>query len=328
MQNRFSIILPVRNGGEFVKECVHSILHQEYPSFNLIVLDNCSKDGTREWIESLADNRIIIYPSPESLSIEKNWDRIKDISKNEFMTMIGHDDLLHHGYLKEMDELIRKHPDASLYQTHFDYIDANGKFIRDCIPMHETQYAHEFLALEMTRKMDSTGTGYMMRARDFDALGGMPVEYPNLIFSDYQLWVNLIRLGYKATSEKKCFSYRLNQSVSRTTNGMAYQQAFCRYTEFIISLAQKDELIKETTRLYGKDFLLYYCEALSHRILKTPIGLRTIKVADFIKTCESLAKRLIPGQDFKPLAKFRIWSAKQIDQTSPGRRLFQLFRKL
>jgi len=324
---KYSIILPVRNGGEYVKECVHSLLSQSYDHYNIIILDNNSTDGTSAWIRSLNNAKIIYYPSGKDLSIEQNWGRIKEVPKNEFMTMIGHDDLLYPDYLKVMDNLIGKHPDAGLYQTHFDYIDEKGKLIRDCLPMDETQQAHEFIAAQMKRQIDSTGTGYMMRSRDFDAMGGMPENYPNLIFSDFQLWINLIRLGYKATSEKKCFSYRLNQSVSRTTNGMLYQQAFCRYIEFLISLMQMDELIKETVRLYGKDFLLYYCEALSHRILKTPAGLRTIRVSDFIKTCESFSTRLIPGQEFKPLGNLRIWIAKQLDQSSWGRWLFQLYRK-
>ena len=37
---KFSIILPVKNGGEYVKECVRSILSQTLNDFNLLVLDN------------------------------------------------------------------------------------------------------------------------------------------------------------------------------------------------------------------------------------------------------------------------------------------------
>jgi glycosyltransferase involved in cell wall biosynthesis len=319
--------LPVRNGGDYFKEAVASILNQSVSKFSLHILDNNSTDGTLEWIQSADDKRIVIYPSKEPLSIEQNWARIKNISRHEYMTMIGHDDLLHPDYLKEMDELINMHPHASLYQTHFDYIDENAKFVRDCLPMKDTQYAHEFLADQMKRQIDSTGTGYMMRSKDFDAVGGMPAEYPNLIFSDYQLWVSLMRLGYKATSKKKCFSYRLHQSVSRTTNGMAYQQAFFKYCDFLIDLANKDTEIQKTVEMHGKEFLYYYCEALSHRILKTPVSDRTIKVAGFIRSCESIAKKMIPGQGFKPQRKFRIWIAKQLDQTSAGRNFFQLYKK-
>ncbi|MEJ7768912.1 MAG: glycosyltransferase family A protein, partial [Chitinophagaceae bacterium] len=128
--NKFSIILPVRNGGEYVKECVEAILTQSYPEFNLLVLDNCSTDGSLEWMKTLASDRITIFPSQHSLTIEENWSRIVTVPRNEFMTMIGHDDLLHKNYLHEMNELIVKHPSATLYQAHYKFIDAAGKTIR------------------------------------------------------------------------------------------------------------------------------------------------------------------------------------------------------
>ena len=57
MQSKFSIILPVRNGGEYVKECINSILAQSYMGFELLVFDNNSSDGTLEWLNSIDDKR-------------------------------------------------------------------------------------------------------------------------------------------------------------------------------------------------------------------------------------------------------------------------------
>src|SRR5688500_2103522 len=99
---KYSIILPVRNGGNYFKECVRSILEQTNQDFNLVVLDNSSTDQTLEWIESPEDSRIIIHRSESSLTIVESWARIRKIEKGEFMTMIGHDDLLHSNYLDEM----------------------------------------------------------------------------------------------------------------------------------------------------------------------------------------------------------------------------------
>lgn len=61
------------------------------------------------------------------------------------MTIIGHDDLLDKNYLQVMNDLINQYPDASLYQTHFRFIDAKGNFIRHCKPMAEKQTAAELL---------------------------------------------------------------------------------------------------------------------------------------------------------------------------------------
>ena len=43
------------------------------------------------------------------------------------MTVIGHDDLLDNNYLDVMNALIAKYPNASLYQTHFRYIDGRAE---------------------------------------------------------------------------------------------------------------------------------------------------------------------------------------------------------
>jgi len=325
--HKFSIILPVRNGGQYVKECVQSILSQSVSDFELQVLDNSSTDGTLEWLKSLPDQRIRIYPSAKPLTIEENWGRILSIPKNEFMTMLGHDDLLHPDYLEEMNNLIESQPKASLFQSHYRYIDQYGTFIRYCLPMDQIQYAHEFLACQFSRTMDSMGSGYMMRSVDYDKVGGIPGRYPNLIFADYELWVNLMRLGFKATSSRDCFSYRLHSNLSRTTNGMLYQTAFGKYIEYIKKLIDQDSLIKMTVEQYGKDMLYFFCESLSHRLLKTPLRLRSLSVAGFVKKCEEYAEEIIPGQDFHPMEKFRIRVAILIDRSFVTRGIFNLFKK-
>lgn len=325
---KFSIILPVKNGGEYVKECVNSILSQTVQDFNLIVLDNCSTDGTLEWLQSLNDQRIIIHQSQKPLSIEENWARIKSVPKNEFITLIGHDDILNKNYLETMLNLIKKHPSASLYQSHFQYIDSKGDLLNNCKPMDEKQFAHEFLGAYMCRSIDSTGTGYMMRSVDYDNLGGMNTEYENLIFADFDLWIKLMLISYKATSFEMGFKYRVHNSVSKLTGGEQYQQAFERFLTFIISQSDKNEMIRLVTERYGKDFLLYFCESLSHRILKTPRKKRKIVVTGFIEKCKHYATLLIPGQSFEPEKIFRINIAKILDKTSLGRNLFLLTKKI
>ncbi len=324
---KYSIILPVKNGGNLIKECVQSILIQTVQDFNLIILDNCSIDGTLQWLKSLNNDKIIIHESEKPLSIEENWNRIKDITKNEFITLIGHDDILETNYLEVMDALIKKHPNASLYQAHYQYVDENGKFLRNCLPMDEVQFADEFLGSFMCRTIDSTGTGYLMRSKDYDSLGGIDSSFPNLIFADYALWTDITLISYKATSSSVTFKYRIHNSVSKITNGEKYQQAFEKLLDFIIYHLSNDK-IKVVTEKYGNRMLMYQCESLSHRILKTPWDQRKITVGDFIKHCIEYSQLLIPGQVFEPLKKFRIKIAQILDSSFITRNLFMIFKKL
>jgi glycosyltransferase involved in cell wall biosynthesis len=324
---KYSIILPVRNGGDYFKEAVVSILNQSFTNFTLHILDNSSTDGTLEWIQSVGDNRITIYPSKDPLSIEQNWGRIKAIPKNEFMTMIGHDDILHPEYLTTMDALIQQYPDASLYQTHFNYIDAKGQIIRSCQPMAEVQYVHEFLDCQMNQTLDSTGTGYMMRSKDYDSVGGISADYPKLIFADYELWMKLIAKSYKATSQNVSFSYRVHNSTSSLTNGDDYQMAFGKYMIFLSQLKTINKDVDTVILKSGKKMILYFCQSLSHRLLKTPLSLRSTSVAGFVNKCKGYAKLLIPNQSFSPLAKPGILMARLLDN-KPGLVLFSFYKRI
>lgn len=319
---KFSIILPVRNGGSYVKTCVRSILNQSYTDFNLVILDNKSTDGTTEWLYQLDDKRIILYHTSVSLSMTENWGRIKDIPKNEFMTIIGHDDILLPNYLEEMNALIEKYPLASLYQTHFNYIDADGKLVRVCQFMDEIQRAGEFLQCHIQQTLDSMGTGYMFRSVDYDRLNGIPTEFPNLMFADYALWIQLTTLSFKATSPKICFEYRIHDSTSKKTNGDLYCEAFEKYISFLEKIGKKNEEINQVCRNHGYSLLMFFCESLSHRLLKTSKHHRKRTVRSFIQACREMAKRLIPGQSFHPLTNWRISAALIIDSNAFTRNLF------
>jgi glycosyltransferase involved in cell wall biosynthesis len=327
--NKYSIILPVRNGGAYVKECIHSILDQTLGDFKLQVLDNCSTDGTREWIESLKDERITVYPAEKPLAIEQNWSRITSIPKNEFITLIGHDDILFSNYLHEMNRLIAKHPGASLYQTHFSYIDSNGGLIRNCKPMDEVQSATEFLSFFLANQIDTMGTGFMMRSRDYDACGGIPPRYPNLLFADFELFINLTKLGYKATAAEPAFSFRLHQSTTTTSPDLKFHESFAIFIDYLYSLKKADAQFDAAIKRYALDFLGLYCKGLSHRLLRTPMNKRQGKsVQYFISLIKSYADKLVPGNNFDPERVFSVKIAKHIDTNPVSRGLFLFFKKM
>ena len=297
----FSVILPVRNGGHYVKECVNSILSQTLNDFNLIVLDNCSTDGTLQWIDGLNDERIITYPSSTTLSIEDNWGRIVTVPKNEYITLIGHDDVLIPDYLKSMNDLINKFPDATLYQTHFAYVNAKGKNIRSCKPMKEIENGPEFLRAILQNRIDIVGTGFMMRAIDYDELGGIPISYPNLLFADFELWLNLTGKNYKATSPVEGFYFRLHQSTTSISSDIKYQSAFEKFIHFLEKLKLKSADYKKVITENADGFIMHYCKSLSHRMLRTPKEKRAgISVNSVLQKGKEYSSLLTSNAKFDP----------------------------
>ena len=325
---KFSIILPVKNGGKLVKECVNSILSQSLQDFDLIVLDNCSVDGTLEWVQSLKDPHIKIIPSLKPLTIEENWGRIIDVEKNEFITLIGHDDILYPNFLSVIDALIKSHPNASLYHTHFNFIDANGNKIRPCRPMKPYMEGYEFLKEFLAISIDSMGTGYMMRSSDYDAAGGIPVKYPNLLFADFELWLNICLKNYKVVAPETCFAFRKHHSATGTAIDKDLHKALGIFVDFLLSLEQHDERARKIIDEFGVRFLLFQCKGFSHRLLRTPIGKREkLTVADFIKQTKNLAIKLQLQDQYHPNRVKSIMLAKMIDGNAILRSLFLLFKR-
>lgn len=73
-----SVIIPVRNRVRTIKDAVDSALAQQPGfSFNVIVVDNASTDGTREMLESYDDSRLVLIKAEESemLGIGGCWNK-------------------------------------------------------------------------------------------------------------------------------------------------------------------------------------------------------------------------------------------------------------
>ncbi len=326
---KYSIILPVKNGGNYVKECINSILAQSLQDFNLIVLDSFSSDGSLEWIKSLHDARIVIYKAEKPLTIEENWGRIRSIPKNEFMTLIGHDDILYPGFLEVIDRLVKSEPNASLYHTHFNYIDANDGIIRPCKPMQYHINGYQFLEAFLTGSIDSMGTGYVMRSKDYDELKGIPVNYPNLLFADFELWLRLTFKSYEVVAPENCFAFRLHQSTTLTSQDKKLHYALEIFIDFLSSTGQHDERAKNIIDKFGAQFLLFYCKGFSHRLLRTPLQKREkLTVADFIDYTKKLAVKLSIQDEYKPERILSVKLAKFIDSNTVLRKLFLFFKMI
>ncbi|MET0466926.1 MAG: glycosyltransferase [Chitinophagaceae bacterium] len=325
---RYSIILPVRNGGNYLRECVQSILSQTVADFELLVLENQSTDNTLDILASFNDERIKIFPAGKPLSMEENWHRAVSLPKSEFMTLIGHDDVLHRNYLCVMQELIAKHPGASLYQTHFRYINSAGNEIGKCRHMNAVQDPGTAVSNFLFDKTDLMGTGFLMRSSDFEAAGGMPM-YPNLLFADMELWIELSRKNFLAVDQQECFSYRKHPSATTSSSSDArFINAFDLLVKYLVRLKQRDPALTPVISRDGVELLRQYCQGITHKVLRTPKPQReTPSVGELIRRFRQYGKELCDG-NFEPLNYQKIKAGMLIDSNRLSHEIFLLFKKI
>ena len=129
---RFSVLLPTRNGGKYIGDCIRSILDQDYEDLELVVSDNANTDNTSEVIASFSgDPRLKVVRTDAPVSVIDNWNNALNASSGDYILMIGDDDFLLPGYFKRIEEVIEKYdyPQGITYNGYRfiapDAIDAN-----------------------------------------------------------------------------------------------------------------------------------------------------------------------------------------------------------
>lgn len=195
--------------------------------------------------------------------------------------------------------------------------------------MHSLLTVNGLLEGFLTQTIDSMGTGYVMRATDYDAVGGIPVKYPNLLFADFELWLNIASKGAVAVSPNTCFAFRVHQSTTGTSQDYKLHKALELYVDFLAKLKNKDKEKEALVLKHGNDLLSFYCKGFCHRLLRTTLEKRNgITVNIFINQTKLLAKKLGIETMYRPekIASVRI--AKWIDSNKISRAAFLLFKKL
>ena len=105
-----SIILPAYNGLPYIEECVNSVLSQSYQDWELLISDDGSKDGTREWLRGFHDRRIRVFEQEENLGIMGNLNFLFKQAQAPVTHILGQDDYFLNDALSRIVEAWARQP--------------------------------------------------------------------------------------------------------------------------------------------------------------------------------------------------------------------------
>lgn len=119
-----SVILPVYNGASFVSETIESIIGQSYNNLQILIVDDCSEDASREIIDKYAekDNRIerIYLSKNRNVCIASNIAFKK--AKGKYIACIGHDDIWLSNKIQNQVDFMEVFPEIGACFTLCDII--------------------------------------------------------------------------------------------------------------------------------------------------------------------------------------------------------------
>ena len=112
-----SVIIPNYNHAKYLEERIESVLHQSYKDFEVIILDDCSSDNSREIIKSYAHHpkvSHIVLNSENSGSTFKQWYKGFELARGEYIWIAESDDVADITFLDKVIAAFNKFPTANL----------------------------------------------------------------------------------------------------------------------------------------------------------------------------------------------------------------------
>lgn len=127
-----SVILPNYNHSQFLKKRIDSIINQSFQDFELIILDDCSTDCSKEIIEAYRSNlkvTNVVYNPTNSGSTFKQWKKGIQLAKGKYIWFAESDDYADEIFLENVVTKIEKHPNAGLIFCNSHIINAEDTII-------------------------------------------------------------------------------------------------------------------------------------------------------------------------------------------------------
>lgn len=112
-----SVIMPVYNGEQYLKEAVDSILHQTFKDFEFIIVNDGSTDKTEEIILSYSDKRIRYIQNKQNLKIAKTLNKEIELAKGKYIARMDADDISLPERFEKQIQFMRDNPNIDVCGT-------------------------------------------------------------------------------------------------------------------------------------------------------------------------------------------------------------------
>lgn len=114
-----SVIIPAYNAKKYILPCINSILSQQYGNLEILVMDDCSSDGTYEILKGIRDRRIVLHQNSENKGVVYSRNYLLNKANGAFIALQDADDWSHPERISEQVEFLRKNPSFAACGTQY-----------------------------------------------------------------------------------------------------------------------------------------------------------------------------------------------------------------
>lgn len=200
---RVSVLMPVRNGAQWLPDAIDSVLAQTLPEFELFVIDDGSTDCTPEIVAGYAARDARVRPiRQEALGLVTALNRGLSEARAELIARLDADDLAMPERFARQVVAMDSNPRLNLLGSWAEIVDGEGRVTGRLTPPHEPTALRDILL----RTNPFIHSSIMMRAAAARELGGYRAAFEAA--EDYDLWIRLSEYGDVAIAPEMLVRYR------------------------------------------------------------------------------------------------------------------------
>jgi len=268
-----TVCVPTYNTGKYLKESLSSILNQDYPNYEVFVIDNASTDNTREIVKDLQQTHDFKYSCNDSnIGDYGNYTKCFEYGAGEYISVYHSDDVYNPSIISESVKAFLKDPVVGLVFSLKINTDESGNIIdKDKYPSELKKQGTDYYFLPQLFRSFMINTAFglatptmMMKRRLFYDFGGFDKDKYGSA-ADLALWLKISEKNGVAIIDKHLINYRRtsNQGIRNKTitkNGFLeiireyrdrFPEYFIHYNKYKIIDASKAVILSMKQNNHG-----------------------------------------------------------------------------
>lgn len=205
--------MPSFNQASFLRDSIDSLLRQDYPKMEIIIVDGGSSDGSIDILKSYGES--IVWSSDEDKGQADAINKGFALATGDWLGWLNSDDMLLGSALHIVNETIDKNPQASIIVGKGIYVDENGDFLRDYPAIEFGEKSNNLDQLFEKGFLPQPSVYFHRDA--YISVGGIDIELDYAI--DYDLWVRFAKEEFTfAGTDTNLSGNRWHQQTKTSTN--------------------------------------------------------------------------------------------------------------
>jgi len=185
-----SVVAPSYNGSRYLAEAIVSIFAQDYPHFEVIIVDDGSTDGSFEMLQALQQQHDFQLYRQANQGVSAALNYGLQYAKGVYVATPDLDDVMLAHSLSVRVAYLEQHPEAGMVSANSRYIDENGAVLKD--EKRSTSSRYDFPDILRNARVCGAPTAlYRM-----EALKAAQFYDPDIKVQDFQITLRITHLGY------------------------------------------------------------------------------------------------------------------------------------